>query len=142
MWCSCQQHWSQYVCPRCNLRYCSLDCYKKHGSRCTESFYRSASGVITCNTRQSRHGLLASCRDNTTEQLQSLQASQAERQQMLQMLHRLQQSDNDGGAEADDTASCSTHDSDTEQLSDHIQQKLSMAVCMRAASPAITYPLV
>ncbi|KAL3142992.1 hypothetical protein ABBQ38_003273 [Trebouxia sp. C0009 RCD-2024] len=100
----CQQQWSRYVCPRCNMQYCSLDCYKKHGNRCTESFYR----------------------DNTTEQLQSLQASQAERQQMLQMLQRLQQHDNDGEAELAETGSGSADDSDNE-LSEHIQQKLSLA---------------
>ncbi|MCL7034889.1 hypothetical protein MKW94_024683, partial [Papaver nudicaule] len=24
----CQKQFSQYTCPRCNLRYCSLQCYK------------------------------------------------------------------------------------------------------------------
>ncbi|KAF5179794.1 Zinc finger hit domain-containing [Thalictrum thalictroides] len=36
----CQKQFSQYTCPRCNSRYCSLDCYKSHCSRCTESFMR------------------------------------------------------------------------------------------------------
>ncbi|KAL0030868.1 hypothetical protein WJX77_010687 [Trebouxia sp. C0004] len=36
----CQQQWSKYTCPRCNLQYCSLECYKKHGQQCTETFYR------------------------------------------------------------------------------------------------------
>ncbi|CAO3577344.1 unnamed protein product [Absidia cylindrospora] len=37
----CQEKASNYICPRCNLRYCSLACYKdqKHGS-CTETFYK------------------------------------------------------------------------------------------------------
>ncbi|KAI9302488.1 hypothetical protein BJ944DRAFT_242320 [Cunninghamella echinulata] len=38
----CQKVTSKYICPRCNLRYCSLACYKdqkQHGS-CTESFYK------------------------------------------------------------------------------------------------------
>lgn len=26
--CSCQKQWSKYACPRCNVRYCSLPCYK------------------------------------------------------------------------------------------------------------------
>ncbi|KAI3993668.1 hypothetical protein MKX01_002681, partial [Papaver californicum] len=36
----CQKQFSQYTCPRCNLRYCSLQCYKGHSLRCTESFMR------------------------------------------------------------------------------------------------------
>ncbi|KAL5551537.1 hypothetical protein UlMin_001713 [Ulmus minor] len=34
----CQKQFSQYTCPRCNSRYCSLQCYKSHSIRCTESF--------------------------------------------------------------------------------------------------------
>ncbi|CAM8879553.1 unnamed protein product [Rhodiola kirilowii] len=36
----CQKQFSQYTCPRCNSRYCSLHCYKTHSLRCTESFMR------------------------------------------------------------------------------------------------------
>ncbi|KAL8138873.1 hypothetical protein V2J09_004874 [Rumex salicifolius] len=36
----CQKQFSQYTCPRCNTRYCSLHCYKSHSIRCTESFMR------------------------------------------------------------------------------------------------------
>ncbi|KAJ0971100.1 hypothetical protein J5N97_019059 [Dioscorea zingiberensis] len=36
----CQKQFSQYTCPRCNSRYCSLNCYKRHSTRCTESFMR------------------------------------------------------------------------------------------------------
>ncbi|XP_073000717.1 uncharacterized protein [Typha latifolia] len=36
----CQKQFSQYTCPRCNSRYCSLQCYKRHSLRCTESFMR------------------------------------------------------------------------------------------------------
>ncbi|PWA78031.1 HIT-type Zinc finger family protein [Artemisia annua] len=36
----CQKQFSQYTCPRCNTRYCSLPCYKSHSLRCTESFMR------------------------------------------------------------------------------------------------------
>ncbi|KAI8078692.1 uncharacterized protein BX664DRAFT_362268 [Halteromyces radiatus] len=39
----CQKQSSNYICPRCNLRYCSLSCYKhqQHAS-CTESFYKDS----------------------------------------------------------------------------------------------------
>ncbi|GAB2300724.1 hypothetical protein Dimus_034761 [Dionaea muscipula] len=36
----CQKQFSQYTCPRCNTRYCSLQCYKSHSLTCTESFMR------------------------------------------------------------------------------------------------------
>ncbi|XP_057840394.2 uncharacterized protein LOC131050228 isoform X1 [Cryptomeria japonica] len=36
----CQKQFSQYTCPRCNVRYCSVACYKGHSIRCTESFMR------------------------------------------------------------------------------------------------------
>ncbi|VFQ98367.1 unnamed protein product [Cuscuta campestris] len=36
----CQKQFSLYTCPRCNTRYCSLQCYKSHSLRCTESFMR------------------------------------------------------------------------------------------------------
>jgi len=36
----CQRSRSQYTCPRCEVAYCSLDCYRAHGAQCTESFYR------------------------------------------------------------------------------------------------------
>lgn len=37
----CNDKVSKYCCPRCEIFYCSLDCYKseKHAS-CSESFYR------------------------------------------------------------------------------------------------------
>lgn len=38
---SCLRQYARYTCPRCNLAYCSLPCYKQHGEQCTESFYRS-----------------------------------------------------------------------------------------------------
>ncbi|OWA49828.1 putative Zinc finger HIT domain-containing protein 2 [Hypsibius exemplaris] len=37
----CKTQSAKYTCPRCNLPYCSLDCYRseKHGE-CSESFYK------------------------------------------------------------------------------------------------------
>eukprot|EP00891_Asterochloris_glomerata_P008977 jgi/Astpho2/8977/fgenesh1_pg.00133_%23_30_t len=63
----CHQQWARYTCPRCNLRYCSLPCYKEHDQRCTEGFYR----------------------ENAVEQLQQTQADPAERHRMLQILKRI-----------------------------------------------------
>ena len=31
----------KYVCPKCKVPYCSMQCYKKHNESCTEEFYKS-----------------------------------------------------------------------------------------------------
>ena len=36
----CGEKESQYTCPRCNARYCCVNCFQKHGGRCTEGFYK------------------------------------------------------------------------------------------------------
>ncbi|KAL5284871.1 ZNHIT2 family protein [Megaselia abdita] len=37
----CNKNKSKYSCPKCNLLYCSLDCYKNEShSECTEEFYK------------------------------------------------------------------------------------------------------
>lgn len=30
-----------YKCPRCGMRYCSVECFKTHGQDCTEAFYET-----------------------------------------------------------------------------------------------------
>ena len=34
----CNKQLSKYLCPRCNLPYCSVGCYRNHGTGCTEAF--------------------------------------------------------------------------------------------------------
>lgn len=41
----CCAHHSRYTCPKCNIRYCSVVCYREHGE-CTEDFYRNRSHQI------------------------------------------------------------------------------------------------
>jgi len=36
----CRASLSTYLCPRCSIPFCGVDCYKKHGIKCTESFYQ------------------------------------------------------------------------------------------------------
>merc|ERR1719324_2204931 len=36
----CQQNQFRYTCPRCEVVYCSLPCYQRHGDKCTENFYQ------------------------------------------------------------------------------------------------------
>ncbi|KAI0297603.1 hypothetical protein B0F90DRAFT_1634051, partial [Multifurca ochricompacta] len=36
----CRRQFSRYTCPRCNLLYCSLSCFRAEAhSQCTEPFY-------------------------------------------------------------------------------------------------------
>ncbi|XVF53139.1 hypothetical protein PTKIN_Ptkin05aG0076200 [Pterospermum kingtungense] len=62
----CQKQFSQYTCPRCNIRYCSLPCYKSHSLRCTESFMR----------------------ENVVEELRQLQPDDETKRKMLEILKR------------------------------------------------------
>ncbi|KAL4383587.1 hypothetical protein GQ457_15G011220 [Hibiscus cannabinus] len=63
----CQKQFSQYTCPRCNSRYCSLHCYKSHNLRCTESFMQ----------------------ENVVEELRQLQTDDQTKRKMLEILKRV-----------------------------------------------------
>ncbi|WJX10324.1 hypothetical protein P8452_01062 [Trifolium repens] len=62
----CQKQFSQYTCPRCNSRYCSLPCYKSHSLRCTESFMK----------------------ENVVQELHQMQPNEQTKQKMLDILKR------------------------------------------------------
>ncbi|XVF12905.1 hypothetical protein REPUB_Repub08aG0160200 [Reevesia pubescens] len=62
----CQKQFSQYTCPRCNSRYCSLHCYKSHSLRCTESFMR----------------------ENVVQEMRQLQPDDQTKRKMLEILKR------------------------------------------------------
>ncbi|KAK9120739.1 hypothetical protein Syun_018356 [Stephania yunnanensis] len=62
----CQKQFSQYACPRCNSRYCSLHCYKAHSLRCTESFMR----------------------DNVVQELKQMKPDDETKKKMLNILKR------------------------------------------------------
>ncbi|KAL6974303.1 hypothetical protein U1Q18_028484 [Sarracenia purpurea var. burkii] len=62
----CQKQFLEYTCPRCNTRYCSLQCYKSHSLRCTESFMR----------------------ENVVEELRQLQPDDNTKQKMMHILKR------------------------------------------------------
>ncbi|XP_031476552.1 uncharacterized protein LOC116248093 isoform X1 [Nymphaea colorata] len=62
----CQKQFSQYTCPRCNARYCSLPCYKRHSLHCTESFMR----------------------ENVMEELRHIQPEDETKRKMLELLKR------------------------------------------------------
>ncbi|KAK4848723.1 hypothetical protein QYF36_016551 [Acer negundo] len=62
----CQKQFSQYTCPRCNSRYCSLKCYQSHSSRCTESFMR----------------------ENVVDEMRQMKSNDQTKQKMLDILKR------------------------------------------------------
>jgi len=72
----------RYTCPRCNARYCSVDCYKAAAHlSCSELFYR----------------------DCFMEGLQTMQTDSSERTKLMEMLQRLEMDselvDDDGAAD-------------------------------------------
>ena len=61
----CQEHISRYTCPRCSLKYCSVACYRTHGSedetpsRCTEGFYQQrVSQVVDLEVKEKKNDTL------------------------------------------------------------------------------------
>jgi hypothetical protein len=38
---TCQKNDFKYICPKCKIKYCSVECYKQHNVDCTESFYKN-----------------------------------------------------------------------------------------------------
>ncbi|KAI3470759.1 hypothetical protein Pfo_027422 [Paulownia fortunei] len=91
----CEKQFSQYTCPRCNIRYCSLHCYKSHSLHCTESFMR----------------------ENVIEELQQLQTDEENKSKMLDILKRFH--------EEEETDSFDEEELDTSLSEETIQKILS-----------------
>ncbi|KAG8382545.1 hypothetical protein BUALT_Bualt05G0088500 [Buddleja alternifolia] len=83
IFCRCEKQFSHYTCPRCNIRYCSLHCYKSHSVRCTESFMR----------------------DNVMGELQKLQPNEESKSKMLDILKRFHEEEETDGMDEDETGS-------------------------------------
>ncbi|GBC06352.1 hypothetical protein RclHR1_06790006 [Rhizophagus clarus] len=65
----CKKQVSKYTCPRCDIKYCSLNCYKNEiHSHCTESFYK----------------------DNVIEEIKSQRVDDEQKQKMLNMLNKFE----------------------------------------------------
>ncbi|XP_056174511.1 uncharacterized protein LOC115664692 isoform X3 [Syzygium oleosum] len=75
----CQKQFSQYTCPRCNSRYCSLQCYKSHSVRCTESFMR----------------------ENVVQELHHVQSDDVTKRKMLDILKRLHSEEEEDSMDED-----------------------------------------
>ncbi|KAJ0110521.1 hypothetical protein Patl1_00408 [Pistacia atlantica] len=94
----CQKQFSQYTCPRCNTRYCSLKCYQSHSRSCTESFMR----------------------ENVVDEMRHMQPDDETKQKMLEILKRLHsQEESDSMEEEIDSM-----DEDESTLSEETIQKI------------------
>lgn len=95
----CSAESAQYVCPRCNIRYCSLDCYKNHSTDCTQKFYRydklfnSRADVHLSDLCHTNALLWNFCRNVCQEELTSFTAGEDEIRKMKEILVRLHEQD-------------------------------------------------
>ena len=68
----CHTATARYTCPRCNVRYCTLECYRCEAhSQCSELFYR----------------------DCFVEGLRDMEADDEEKKRMMAMLQRFEEQD-------------------------------------------------
>ncbi|WWD06906.1 hypothetical protein V865_005003 [Kwoniella europaea PYCC6329] len=78
----CRKKESKYVCPRCNILYCSLDCFRDEShSQCSEPFYKST--VLSTIASDPKAGL-------------------EEKKSMVEMLRRFEESQAEGGEGSED----------------------------------------
>ncbi|KAJ3682130.1 hypothetical protein LUZ60_014703 [Juncus effusus] len=92
----CQKQFSQYTCPRCNTRYCSLNCYKNHSVRCTESFMR----------------------ENVLDEMKQIQPEDETKKKMMDILKRFHSEDQEEEINSDD------EDDDDNTFSEELIQKV------------------
>ncbi|WVW79523.1 hypothetical protein I302_101492 [Kwoniella bestiolae CBS 10118] len=78
----CRKNESKYVCPRCNVLYCSLDCFRDEShSQCSEPFYKST--VLSSIASDPKAGL-------------------EEKKSMVEMLRRFEETQAEGGEGSED----------------------------------------
>ncbi|KAH9625628.1 hypothetical protein KSS87_019988 [Heliosperma pusillum] len=77
----CEKQFSQYTCPRCNTRYCSLPCYKSHSLRCTESFMR----------------------ENVMDEMKQLRPDDQSKKKMMDILKRFHAEDEEDSMDEDES---------------------------------------
>ncbi|OWZ74316.1 hypothetical protein AYX14_00256 [Cryptococcus neoformans] len=73
----CRKNDSKYTCPRCNVAYCSLDCFKNEShAQCSEPFYKTT--VLDSISADPKAGL-------------------EEKRAMMEMLRRFEEAEAEGG---------------------------------------------
>ncbi|CAI5731455.1 unnamed protein product [Hyaloperonospora brassicae] len=78
----CTLREARYTCPRCNMSYCCVDCYRAHGQSCTEPFFESHV--------RSEMQLRESGRDNS-DQEKTKQQQQKSVQELLERVREFQE---------------------------------------------------
>ena len=66
-WRRCARQYARYTCPRCNVAYCSLACYKQHSDSCTSQFQR----------------------EHATGELQGVRTDDSDKKAILEILRRV-----------------------------------------------------
>ncbi|CAG4932229.1 unnamed protein product [Colias eurytheme] len=96
----CEKNNSKYCCPRCEVLYCSLDCYKteKH-LQCSESFYK----------------------DCVNQELASNNVDDESKNQMIEILKRMQDQETDGTDNVDENESIDSDDEIQVDLHERLQ---------------------
>lgn len=98
----CDTEKSKYCCPKCNVMYCSLKCYKdQRHSQCSEVFYKAA--VIE------------------ELKIQSTEDDVAQRHQKLEMLKMLQNLDEEDDLEEEDLEELDSDDDEGIDLADRLE---------------------
>ncbi|KAF9101686.1 Zinc finger HIT domain-containing protein 2 [Mortierella sp. GBA35] len=117
----CRTQPFKYICPRCNLRYCSLTCYKDQSHvQCTESFYKSSvmselksSPATTPQDRKKMLGILDRFERQAVDEEQLLTMSDEDLLRHAQ--HRQHQQDASSGGIGEPTGPTGTTTSSTAQ---------------------------
>lgn len=73
----CTRQFAEYNCPRCNIAYCSLICYRGHGESCTQKFYQEQ--ILQQAKEES---VTAAQRENMQDILMRVQKKQHEQEGM------------------------------------------------------------
>jgi len=81
----CSTHPRRYVCPKCQIPYCSLNCYKIHGANCTEAFYKENIDELLKSTKSTEED-----KKNMTETLIKIREKDQLEQEELALLDSLE----------------------------------------------------
>lgn len=99
----CVRAEARYTCPRCEVNYCSLQCYQSHNGKCTENFYR----------------------DQVQEELKSSKIPEEERRKLEKVMQGLNKLDEDSEGEGDEEAEDEEEDEEDlppERLADLLER--------------------
>lgn len=100
----CVRQYAKYTCPKCNITYCSLSCYKQHSERCTEAF----------------------AREQAVTQLKLTTVEDEQKRKMVEILKRLREQEDDEESEdgSEDEPGASVLSAETlERLAEKVREQ-------------------